>query len=62
MIESVKAYYDADPQVEWNRTNIDTIEYKITTKILSRYIHTGDEVLDIGGGPGRYALWLAAGA
>lgn len=28
--------------------------------MLSRYINSGEKVLDIGGGPGRYSTWLAS--
>jgi ubiquinone/menaquinone biosynthesis C-methylase UbiE len=36
-------------------------EYERTKDILSRYLHPDRSViLDIGGGPGAYALWLAA--
>jgi len=58
--EIIKAYYDAAPQMEWDRTNEGKVEYVITTKMLSRYIKKGDKVLDIGGGPGRYSIWLAS--
>ena len=36
--EIIKAYYDAAPQMEWDRTNEGRVEYVITTKMLSRYI------------------------
>lgn len=56
----IKAHYDAAPQMEWVRTDESRVEYIITTKMLSRYIKKGDKVLDIGGGPGRYSMWLAS--
>lgn len=58
--ETIKTYYDDDPLCEWERTNEKSIEYIITSKILSRYINPGEKVLDIGGGPGRYSTWLAS--
>lgn len=58
-IEVIKAHYDEAPELEWNRTNEGTIEYIITIEMLDRYIKSGDKVLDIGGGPGRYSAWLA---
>lgn len=57
--EVIKSHYNHNPLMEWERTNDNTIEYIITTKMLSRYIKPGDKVLDIGGGPGRYSIWLA---
>lgn len=58
--EIIKAYYDANPQMEWDRTDESRIEFIITSRMLSRYIKEGDKVLDIGGGPGRYSIWLAS--
>lgn len=58
--EIIKAYYDANPQMEWDRTDESRIEFIITSRMLNRYIKEGDKVLDIGGGPGRYSIWLAS--
>jgi 2-polyprenyl-3-methyl-5-hydroxy-6-metoxy-1,4-benzoquinol methylase len=55
----VRAHYDADPQKEWDRLAGGRFEYRIATNYMDRYIKPGDSVLDIGGGPGRYAIWLA---
>jgi len=57
-IGQVKAYYDAAAQQEWKRIE-NRPEFLFTKRIMSRYIHSGDSVLDIGGGAGRYALWLS---
>jgi len=54
----IRDYYDADVQVEWNRI-ADRPEFLLTCRMLDRYIKPGDKVLDIGGGPGRYSLYLA---
>jgi ubiquinone/menaquinone biosynthesis C-methylase UbiE len=35
------------------------MEYAITRKMLSKYLKPKSRILDIGGGPGRYAMWLA---
>jgi len=58
MIETVKAYYENTVQSEWNRI-ANRPEFLLTCRMLCRYIQAGDKVLDIGGGPGRYSLWLA---
>jgi SAM-dependent methyltransferase len=55
----VKAHYDADPQKEWERLAGGKFEFRIATHYLEKYINPGDSVLDIGGGPGRYSIWLA---
>lgn len=56
--EVIKENYDQDPEAEWRRTD-NTIEFCITARMLERMISPGEKVLDIGGGPGRYSLWLA---
>lgn len=56
--EVIKRNYDENPEGEWKRTD-DTVEYHITTRMLERLIPKGAKALDIGGGPGRYSLWLA---
>lgn len=58
-VEKVKALYDSSPELEWERMDRNPFEFEITKRMLSRYIQPGDSVLDIGGGPGRYSLWLA---
>jgi len=35
------------------------LEYAVTRKMLSKYLKPKSRILDIGGGPGRYAMWLA---
>jgi S-adenosylmethionine-dependent methyltransferase len=54
----VKAYYNANVSGEWNRI-AGRPEFLLTCRFLNRYIKSGDKVLDIGGGPGRYSLYLA---
>lgn len=61
MTQDIIDYY-ANLNPEDNRLNEDVgrFEYERTKDILSRYLHPGHPViLDIGGGPGAYALWLA---
>lgn len=54
----IKDYYNSCVEGEWNRIN-GRPEFLITTHFIDRYVHAGDKVLDIGGGPGRYSLYLA---
>ena len=55
----VRDFYDASVEGEWNRI-ADRPEFLLTCRMLDRYIKPGDKVLDIGGGPGRYSLYLAS--
>ena len=54
----IRDYYDAGVQGEWNRI-AGRPEFLLTCRMLDRYIKPKDKVLDIGGGPGRYSLYLA---
>ena len=58
-IQMVKDTYNKDVVMEWERLLRHPVEYAITCRYLDRYIKSGDKVLDIGGGPGRYSLYLA---
>ena len=58
----VRAYYAAFAEREWYRlTNSDdgAIEFALTCFLLQRHLPPSGRVLDIGGGPGRYSIWLA---
>lgn len=54
----VRDFYDTNPQGEWSRI-AGRPEFFLTCRMRSRYLRPGDSVLDIGGGPGRYSLYLA---
>lgn len=58
-IETVKSYYDENAQKEWERLENHPFEFILTTAMMDRYLRAGQRVLDIGGGPGRYALYCA---
>jgi len=47
---------------EWARltTQPGAVEFAVNTDAIARRLPPGARVLDIGGGPGRYAIWLAA--
>lgn len=60
--QAVKDYYAQFGEREWDRLTSSgdgTIEFALTCRTLQRYLPTSGRVLDIGGGPGRYAIWLA---
>jgi len=54
----VQEYYNNAVQDEWERV-AGRPEFLLTCRMLNRYIKLGQKVLDIGGGPGRYSLYLA---
>jgi ubiquinone/menaquinone biosynthesis C-methylase UbiE len=59
---AVRAYYASFGEREWARLeNPDdgAVEYAITRHVLETFLPPHSRILDIGGGPGRYAIWLA---
>jgi hypothetical protein len=61
-VEAVRSYYASFGEREWTRltTPIGAIEFAINSYALAKHLPPDARVLDIGGGPGRYALWLSA--
>jgi ubiquinone/menaquinone biosynthesis C-methylase UbiE len=59
--ESVRDYYSAFDENEWHRLTWPegVIEFAVTTYVLNKYLPEKGRILDIGGGPGRYTIWLA---
>jgi len=57
--ETIRAFYDEQVQYEWERMERHPIEWILTCHELEKTIKPGDSVLDLGGGPGRYALHFA---
>lgn len=60
--DPVLAYYAGIGEREWARLeNPDdgAIEFEVTCQVLATYLPPHARVLDIGGGPGRYTIWLA---
>lgn len=56
----VERYYDAHPEREWGRLDRDRVEFAVTLRALDEYLPPAPaRVLDIGGGPGRYAIELS---
>ena len=54
----VRDFYNAEVEAEWIRIE-NRPEFLLTCRYIKRHVKPGDKVLDIGGGPGRYSLWLA---
>ncbi len=60
---SIHDYYDADPLVEWERTQsgpYHQIEFELVERCLADALPPASSVLDLGSGPGRHSLRLAA--
>ena len=57
-MSAVEEYYNCQYD-EWGRLERHKIEFEMTKRVLKEYIKAGSEVLDVGGGPGRYSIYLA---
>ncbi len=60
--EDVRRYYNEYGNKEWTRLEGSLhgrVQFETTTSIVAKYLRDGDYVLDAGGGPGRYTIWLA---
>jgi ubiquinone/menaquinone biosynthesis C-methylase UbiE len=59
--EAVRNYYSSFGENEWHRLTWPegVIEFAVTTHALIKYLPKQGKILDIGGGPGRYTIWLA---
>ena len=58
----MKEYYDSFGEREWERLekpHDGALEFAVTTHAIAARLDPHSRVLDIGGGPGRYAIWLA---
>lgn len=59
-IKRVQVFYDAAPEMEWTRMDRHPVEFAVTRRILKEYLPSPPaKILDMGGGPGRYAFELA---
>jgi S-adenosylmethionine-dependent methyltransferase len=56
----VEQYYDENPEREWERLERHRTELAVTLRALNEYLPKPPAaILDVGGGPGRYAITLA---
>lgn len=58
-VSKVRKFYDELVQREWERLDRHPVEFALNKRFIERHTKPGDKVLDLGGGPGRYSLWLA---
>ncbi len=59
-VEEVRAYYEHQPEREWYRLIRHRVEYAVTLRALRDILPGQARILDVGGGPGRYAVALSA--
>jgi len=58
-MNQVERFYDRNPQYEWERLERHRTEFAITLRALEDYLPKPPaKILDVGGGPGRYAIAL----
>lgn len=57
-VEIVRENYNKNAVAEWERLEGFHFEFEIAKHYLKKYLR-GKSVLDIGGGPGRYSVYLA---
>jgi ubiquinone/menaquinone biosynthesis C-methylase UbiE len=56
----IEQYYDDSPQREWERLERHRTEFAVTSRVFIDTLPTPPaSILDVGSGPGRYALLLA---
>ena len=55
----VERFYDQNPEYEWERLERHRTEFAVTMRALEDYLPKPPaKILDVGGGPGRYAIAL----
>jgi 2-polyprenyl-3-methyl-5-hydroxy-6-metoxy-1,4-benzoquinol methylase len=59
-MNSVAEYYNTDYHVEWERLDRHPVELAVTMRAFNEFLPPPPaRILDVGGGPGRYAVALA---
>lgn len=58
-MDSVRRYYNKNAKTEWERLISHRIEFEVTCMALTEYVPDNSRIVDIGGGPGRYSIYLA---
>jgi S-adenosylmethionine-dependent methyltransferase len=59
-MSNVETYYDQNALEEWARLDRHKVEFELTLRALTEFLPAAPaRLIDIGGGPGRYAIRLA---
>ena len=58
MQNEIERFYDEEYE-EWERLAWHLPEFEVTKRYMDQYIGGQKKVLDVGGGPGRYSIYLA---
>lgn len=59
-MSNVQTFYDQNSEVEWARLDQHRTEFAVTWRALHEFLPAAPtSILDIGGGPGKYAIALA---
>lgn len=60
MNDIIRRYYDENVEREWERLTrpYHRLEFETTLSLLTRYLPVSGQIIDIGCGPGRYAIEL----
>lgn len=53
----IERFYDEEYE-EWERLSRHMVEFEVTKRYLKQYITGHKKILDVGGGPGRYSIFL----
>ncbi|MEM6889485.1 MAG: class I SAM-dependent methyltransferase [Pseudomonadota bacterium] len=59
-LKDIRSFYDRTVQEEIARLDECWLEYAVTRAWIDRMLAPGSDVLDLGGGPGKYAFALGA--
>lgn len=57
-MKNIERFYDNNVENEWTRLDRHPLEYEITKKLFDKYILNKSNIIDIGGGPGKYSFFL----
>jgi SAM-dependent methyltransferase len=60
--ERVRAHFDEIGEAEWERlvaSPRDRVSFELHRRLLAEWISPGDQVLEVGAGPGRFTIELA---
>ena len=57
-MKAVEEFYN-NSYDEWSRLERHPIEFEMTKRALKEFLAGNSEILDVGGGPGRYSIFLA---